>query len=179
MPRIRRGLETARGPKFPDLVEKLAGELRNAHDVGQPRIEEKHFPETGAIHVTVIWDRWEPVPDEDRTPTILEAYEEVEGRAFRDRIMVALGLTVPEADEGGFLPFAITTAWRQTDPVTLAQCQDAMRQEGASTLNDPGRPELRFATQEEAEACLRRLKDRLPGSDPVWMITREVARIID
>ena len=177
MPRIRRGLDDNPRPRFPDLVAELAGELRDNREGGQPRIEEQHFPKTSAVRVTVIWDKWAPLTDEERAATILQAYEQVEGREFRDRIALAIGLTVPEAFESGLLPFQIVTAVRREDPVTPEQCREAMIAEGASVLTDPEKPELRFATEEEAEACRRRLIRRLPGSDPVWVVTKEVARI--
>jgi hypothetical protein len=175
MPRIRKGLEVPRA-RHPDLVMELAAELRSSHDIGQPRIEELTFPKTGAVHVTAFWDRWGPVPDDQRALCILQAYEEVEGQAFRDRIALAVGLTFPEARESGLLPFRITPAVRQGDPVTLGQCVEAMTRLGASTLDNPARPLLCFASVDEAEACVRRLRQELPGSEPVWIIQQEVAR---
>lgn len=176
MPRVRRGLEDRLRTSCPDLVSELVAELRENHEAGQPVIEEQTFPKTNAVRVTVFWDKWEPVPDDQRSSVILEAYEEVEGREFRDRIALAIGLTIPEASEFGLLPFQIVTLVRKDDPVTPEQCRDAMIAQGASVLLDPDRPQLQFATQEEAEACVRRLIKQLPGSEPVWGITREVVR---
>jgi hypothetical protein len=34
---------------------------------------------------------------------------------------------------------------------------------------------IRFATQQEAEACRERLLRRFPGSDDVWIINREIS----
>ncbi len=48
------------------------------------------------------------------------------------------------------LPFQIIPALRKGDPVTLDQCRQAMIDEGASTLLGPDKPQLRFATEEEA-----------------------------
>lgn len=177
MPRIRRRLDEPRRIRFPDLLAELEEELKNARATGQPLIEEQVFPKTNAVRVTVIWDKWEPVSDEDRYRTILQAYEAVEGKTFCDRIVLALGLTVPEATEAGMLPFHITTALRRDDPVTLEQCREAMIAQGASVLLDPEKPQLRFATEEEAEACRQRLIERLPGSEPVWCVAKEVGQI--
>jgi hypothetical protein len=177
MPRRRHGLNEAPRIRFPDLVAELSAELKNSRESGQPMIDEQHFPRTKAVRVTVIWDKWEPLSDEDRYETILQAYEQAEGKDFRDRIALAIGLTVPEAVDLGMLSFQVTTALRKGDPVTLAQCRDAMIAEGASVLLDPNKPQLRFATAEEAEACVRRLSKQLPGSEPVWVITREAARV--
>lgn len=177
MPRIQRRLDEPRRIRFPDLVAELEKELKNARTSGQPLIEEQVFPKTNAVRVMVIWDQWEAVSDGDRYQTILQAYEEVEGKVFCDRIALALGLTVPEAAEAGMLPFQITTALRRDDPVTLGQCREAMIAQGASVLLDPEKPQLRFATEEEAEVCRQRLIEQLPGSEPVWVIAKEVGRI--
>lgn len=177
MPRIRRRLDEPRRIRFPNILAELEKELKNARMAGQPLIEEQVFPKTNAVRVTVIWDQWESVSDEDRYQTILQAYEEVEGKTFRDRVALALGLTVPEAAEAGMLPFQITTALRRDDPVTLKQCREAMIAQGASVLLDPEEPQLRSATEEEAEACRHRLIEQLPGSEPVWVIAKEVGRI--
>ena len=95
---------------------------------------------------------------------ILDAYEEVEGRDFRDRVALALGLTVPEAYESGLLPVRVTAALRRDDPVTQDQVRAALIAQGASVLDDAEHPELRFSTTEEAEECVRRLVEFLPGS---------------
>src|SRR5262249_32378380 len=126
MPRIQRRLDEPRRVRFPDLLAELAKELKNARETGQPLIEEQVFPKTNAVRVTVIWDTWEAVSDDDRYNILLQAYEEVEGKAFRDRIALAIGLTVPEAAESGLLPFQILTALRRGDPVTREQCREAM-----------------------------------------------------
>ena len=54
-----------------------------------------------------------------------------------------------------------------------------MIDEGASTLLMADQPQLRFATQAEAEAARRRLTERLPGSDPVWVISQDVGKVED
>ena len=176
MPRIRRTPEQ-QPIRFPDLVAELANELTSSHDTGQPLIEEQVFPKTNAVRVTVIWDKWDAVNDEDRFTIILQAYEQAEGKAFRERIALAIGLTVPEAVELGMLPFQVLTALRPGDPVTLEQCREAMIAQGASILIDPNKPQLRFVTEEEAEACKQRLIRQLPESEPIWVIAKEVARI--
>lgn len=179
MPRIilRHGQEPR--PHYPDLVAALADELRADRPFGQPVIREQRFPQTDVVRTTVIWDQWEPLTDEDRVATIKQAYAEVEGDDFRQRLALAIGLTVPEAHEAGLLPVQVTTALRPSDPVTREQCRDAMIEVGASVLEDPQRAVLRFATVEEAEACVRQLTQRLPGSEPVWIVTQDVARIAD
>jgi hypothetical protein len=177
MPRIRRGLEQPLRPAYAGLVKALEDELRNEREGGQPTIDELHFPETNAIRVTVIWDRWEGMPDEDRQAVILQAYENVEGKEFRDRIALAIGLTVPEAEESGLLPYAVVPVVRRGDPVTLEQCFEAMMEQGGSVLSDPKKPALRFASQGEADRCVQRLIKQLPASEPVWSVVQEVGSL--
>ena len=166
-------------PRSAELVSQLVAELKANNPSGQPIIEEERFPKTGAIRATVIWDQWEDVDDEDRMATILQAYEQVEGEPFRDRIALAIGLTVPEAHDLGRLPFEIVPLVRRDDRVTLDECRDAMIAEGASLLPSPESPRLRFPTEEEAQECVRRLAKQLPGSDAVWMVQREAVPALD
>jgi hypothetical protein len=178
MPRNKKGFQEAPPRVAGDLAERLADELRSNRESGQPRIDEVQFP-TGKIRVNVIWDAWDRLLLEERTATILRAYELAEGRDYRDQIALASGLTVPEAHAAGMLPFQIMTALRKGDPVTLEACKQAMLQEGASQLFGPDKLQLRFATEEEAEACRQRLIRRLPESEPVWLIAQEVGRVED
>lgn len=173
MPRIRKGLEPPPPPRLPALVEELAQELRADRETGQPIIEEFHFTKTNLLRVTVIWDKWDLLSDDARAEVILQAYEQVEGKEYRDRIALCVGLTVPEAREMGLLPFQIQPALRKGDPVTAEQCREALLAEGASPLADPDQPELRFATLEAAQTAVQRLAKRLPGSEPVWLITTD------
>jgi hypothetical protein len=136
-------------------------------------VVEQVFPKTRAIKSTVIWDEWDPVPDEDRVEIIRNAYEQVENREFCDRIGLVMGLTVPEAAEYGLLPFRVAPQLRSGDEVTMEQCREALIAEGASVLADPARPRLSFATEEDAKRAVERLIGRLPGSDEVWGIQRE------
>lgn len=161
-----------------DLVQSLAKELQVNQASGQPLIEEQEFP-TGKVRATVIWDRWDRLSLEERTAAILRAYELAEGREARDRIVLASGLTVPEAHAAGMLPFQIIPALRTSDAVTTEQCRQAMIDEGASTLLGHDKPQLRFASKEDAEAAQKRLIARLPGSDQIWVITQEVGKVDD
>lgn len=97
----------------------------------------------------------------------------------RDRIAIAVGLTVPEAYDSGLLPFQVIPPVRPDDPVTPEDCRNAMIDEGASVLLGASNPQLRFAALEEAEACRQRLTRRLPGSEKTWSIAQDIARIID
>jgi hypothetical protein len=178
MPRKKRPVEERPGLTRGDLAERLADELRNGREAGQPVIEEQEFP-SGKLRVTVIWDVWDRLPLEERTSIILRAYELAEDRGYRERIALASGLTVPEAYAAGMLSFQVIPALRRDDPVTPEQCRQALLDEGASVLFAPEKPQLRFASEEEAEAARGRLIRRLPDSEQVWVITQEVGKIED
>jgi hypothetical protein len=172
MPRKKRISEDQPRSIHAGLGQRLAEELRGGRESGQPFVDEQEFP-SGRIRVNVIWDEWDRLPLEDRTAVILRAYELAEGREYRDRIALASGLTVPEAHAAGMLPFQIIPALRKDDPVTDEQCRRAMIEEGASILVSAERPQLRFADEEEAESARRRLAERLPDSEPVWVVTQD------
>src|SRR5271165_6789703 len=111
MPRKRRGFEEPPHRTVSNLVERLVDELKSDRPSGQPMIEEDEFP-TKKLRVNVIWDAWDRVPLEDRTASILRAYEQAEGRDYRDQIALASGLTAPEAHAAGMLPFQVFPAVR-------------------------------------------------------------------
>jgi hypothetical protein len=177
MPRKIRDPDDAPRVRPSALAPELAEELRSHREFGQPIIDEEHF-KTGAIRVSVLWDRWDGVASEDRGAAIIQAYRMVEGAEFARRIALAGGMTFPEAHASGMLPFQVIAALRRDDPVTPDQCRQAMIDEGASTLLDPNRPQLWFATEDEAEASLKRLALRLPGSEQIWQIMQEVGQSV-
>lgn len=152
-----------------NLVIRLAEELKSNRKIGQPVIYEQEFPGE-RIRATVIWDEWDRLELEERTSVILRAYVEAEGTKYRNRIVLASGLTIPEAEAAGMLPFQIIIGLRKEDPVTQEECQRAMIEVGGSTLLDPQNPQLRFATLEEANAARNELIGRLPMSEEVWVI---------
>ena len=173
MPRRRIGQEQAT-PFNSALTEKLCHALRTQEESGQPLIYERELA-PGRFRVVVIWDEWDDTSLEERATTILKAYEIAEGPTYSESIVLASGLTMPEATAAGMLPYQVSTALRKDDPVTLQQCRDAMLAEGASTLFGPDILQLRFATRDEVEACRKRLIARLPGSENVWVVSIEVS----
>jgi hypothetical protein len=137
MPRIRIDADGRSRPVNLELTNRLAAELRNGRESGQPRIYEEVLP-SAQIRVTVIWDEWDKLSFDERTEIILRAYEQAESPDFRNQIALANGLTVPEAHAAGMLPVQIITALRSTVPVTFDECWEAMLAEGASRLYGPG-----------------------------------------
>jgi hypothetical protein len=174
MPRKSIGIESPWANVKTDLADKLAAELKSNHAFGQPLIYEQQFP-TGKIRSLVIWDEWQGKSLEDRTTTILAAYERAEGKGYREKVALASGLTVPEAFGAGMLPYHVFPALRKSDPVSAEDCRRAMIDEGATTLMGPGNIQLRLATEEEAEAARQRLIQRVPKTDEVWLISKEFA----
>ncbi|MBY0528296.1 MAG: hypothetical protein K2R98_33205 [Gemmataceae bacterium] len=175
MPRKKLGPDRPAADVNKDLADKLAAELKSSRDFGQPVIYEHTF-RTGKATVTVVWDAWDSIPLQQRSATILRAYETAEEPESRERIALASGLTVPEAHAAGMLPYQIITALRKSDPMTPEAVRQAMLDEGGSLLYhwNPERVQLRFATPEEAEAARQRLIQRLPKSDEVWIVDREI-----
>jgi hypothetical protein len=174
MPRVKIGFEDAPRKLDGKLVDRLVDELESGRESGQPFIYEQTF-ETGKIKILVVWDEWKDLSLEQRTSVILAALERSDGKEYRAKVALASGLTVPEAAAAGMLPYQVITALRRNDPVTSEQCRAAMLAEGASTLFGPQTLQLRFPTEESAEACKKRLIKALPDSDDVWVLTREIS----
>jgi hypothetical protein len=174
MPRKKISVEAETTSTGGRLVERLAKELRSDRESGQPLIYEKEF-HTGKIQVAVIWDEWDRMPLDERSSVILRAYELAEGAEFKNRVALPSGLTFPEAHATGMLPYTIIPGLRPGDSVTREQVRRAMLEEGASELVVPDTPVLGFATKEEAEASRKRLAERLPGSEPIWIIARAIS----
>lgn len=177
MPRIKQMPQQTIGIRHPRLLSELAEELRNSRESGQPLIIERDFSAGGPRSITVVWDKWADVPFEERAVIIQSAYRDVEGQSLVERRSVVDGLTFPEAYEAGMFGFQVVPILRKSDRVTADQCADAMIAEGASLLFIAGKPQLRFPTREDAQACVNRLEERLPGSDEVWAIAEEIAQM--
>ncbi len=176
MPRVKLGFEDTPRNAVGNLVDRLSDELKSTRESGQPFIYEQTF-NTGRIKILVVWDEWKDLPLEQRTNIILSAIERSDGKDYRAKVALANGLTVPEAAAAGMLPYQIITARRNSDAVTPEQCREAMLAEGASRLFGPDTPQLRFPDEESAKACMKRLINRLPGSDEIWLLTREISAL--
>ena len=173
MPRKKIGVQSALTTAKGGLAEKLAEELRTNREFGQPTVYEQEYS-TKKVRVTVIWDEWADASLEERSAVILKAYELAEGVAARDKIALASGLTVPEGAAAGLLPFQVIPGLRASDPVKPEEVEAAMVEQGASKLSPSDGLQLRFATKEEAEACIRRLALKVPAASQIWIISREI-----
>jgi hypothetical protein len=160
------------GPQSNRLLADLVGELRSSKPFGQPIILEDRSPETNSIRVQVVWDRWEGCPPEVRSKLIQDAYKDVFGEETAEQITLCLGMTVPEAAAMGLLPYKVEPVRRKGELPADEQFRQAMLEAGASVLSDPHRPQLRFATLDDAEATQEYLERALPNSK--WMLVQEV-----
>jgi hypothetical protein len=174
MPRRRIDAQPSLTEPSGGLTNRLAEELKSSKDYGQPLIYEQEYA-TGKTRVIVIWDEWADASLEERSGIILQAYERAGGRGARDKIALASGLTVPEAAAAGMLPFQVISGRRPSDAVTQEEITEAMVRQGASRLDGKAGLQLRFATEEEAEACRKRLIEDLPASEPIWILHREIS----
>ena len=169
--RIKR--PSPRPAKARELLQALIEELRNPKASGQPVIIEEELGKNGAVQVLVIWDLWEELQEPHRFEIIREAYAKIKGEEFGPKIRLAVGVTFPEAAAIGYLPYKVVPVPRRVDPSDMEKYRQAMVAEGASTLDNPSKPMLRFASLEEADACKRRLEERLPNSS--WTIVQEIS----
>ncbi len=162
--------------RHPRLVAELAAEMRANHPFGQPLVLVKAYSRSGHLSVNVVWDKWAAKDGLDRAGVILTAYGKVYGEEEREKVMVPIGYTEPEAVEFGLLPFEVRPLLRKTDPPEWhTGCRQAMLDLGASDLWKKGHPRLRLPTEELAAEYVRELSTRVPGSDDVWSVTRATA----
>ena len=156
-----------------NLVEELSQQLIDENPVAQPLIYEYEL-RGGLLRVIVVWDRWLSLPLEERTAIILAAYKS----HGHENIALASGLTVPEAVALGLLQFRVIPALRKSDGISPETCWKTMKSLGASLLFDENKPELYFATREEAEQTIVELVKLLPGSDEIWTIVQEAGGMV-
>jgi hypothetical protein len=172
MPRHILAPKTSIGERQP-LTTDLVREIKAPRPMGQPIILEDGNVGGDSVRIQVVWDRWENVAGELRSAIILDAYATALGDEYRRKIKLALGMTVPEAVEVGLLPFQIMTARRRDEEPSCEEYRKAMIDAGASRLLGEDRPQLRFATLDDAEAAMEHLQDMLPKSR--WIIAQEVS----
>lgn len=100
MPRERKSAPPPHS--HPDLVKVLVEEL-NKKGVSStpevPTIYEEAQSHGDRLHVTVIWNRWAGIPEEERGAMILDAYEQAGLEDEMRRITLVLGLTPEEAED--------------------------------------------------------------------------------
>ena len=150
-----------------DLIQALAAELSTEPDrqnlpAGQgvlerPNIYEEEVPQTAALHVVVVWDRWDEAPRLIRGSIILAAYRQVDPDKSQ-RIRFPVGLTFEEAVSSGYLPFKIVLEARHGDPLDMHSVEAAMIEAGGRRT-ETGTIELRFPYQALAEQTQQHLQE--------------------
>jgi hypothetical protein len=159
------------------LVEELTAELKGGREFGQPVVEVDTYQRTNVVLVTVIWDKFGPLSDGQRSAVIVDAYTRAFGPPGPDNTVFAVGWTMDEAVDAGKFPFMIVPLLRASDPVDRGQIRDVAIEFGGTPTPGSDFPAvLRFTTREDAEICRAKLVERLPGSDPIWTITQEARR---
>jgi hypothetical protein len=159
------------------LVADLAREIKEPRRIGQPIILERAGMGNQSIVVHVIWDRWEDCPRDLRADIILDAYERALGPEYREKISLPIGIVVPEATAMGLLPYDFRMRRQQRPQGPTEEERQVMIEAGASTLSDPRRPQLRCATEDDADATYQYLRERLPNS--WWIVVEEPDRASD
>ncbi|MCI0701841.1 MAG: hypothetical protein L0241_12225 [Planctomycetia bacterium] len=156
------------------LLAELIRELRSPRDSGQPLIEVRNMSRGGLRHVYVIWDRWDECRPEARTAIVRDAFTAVKGEEYEKSIAVTIPATVPEAVEMGLLPYEVKPfKWLGLKDELIQQARQALLAEGASVLRQQPLPTLRFATEQQAEDAVTRLKQAAPTFD--WRIVETVS----
>ncbi len=98
----RKKAKPAYSEEHKGLVEALAEAVRkrdpNARGEGIPDIIEEEQTLGDTFQVWVIWDAWKDVPQNERTPIILDAYKAARGELEMLKITLAQGFTPEEAE---------------------------------------------------------------------------------
>jgi hypothetical protein len=97
---IRVGLNPRVPEHARELRTRLAQELGGQETAGQPIVYLEPTLEA-PTRVVVVWDEWRELSLEDRSRIILDAYHDASGDEAMLRIVVAMGLTSPEAERMG------------------------------------------------------------------------------
>jgi hypothetical protein len=89
-------------PEAQNLKKQLVREWKNKKSTAaQPIILEESGGASQPLHVYVIWDEWNKLSGIERSEIIMDAFEEVHGKAKALNVSVAMGLTPVEADRIG------------------------------------------------------------------------------
>src|SRR5438105_339620 len=86
-------------PAAQALLDRLVAEWRPPEPAAhQPIIMEGAAGQNQPVHLYVIWDDWTPLGSIERSEVIMDAFEQIQGRAGPNNVTVAMGLTPVEAD---------------------------------------------------------------------------------
>lgn len=90
------------GSNYAERGDRLAQEWAHPqNDSSEPVIIEESEHQQVPSHLYVIWSEWRPLSQCERSKAIVNAYEQVRGRAFALNVSVAMGPTPEEAQRMG------------------------------------------------------------------------------
>ncbi len=99
---VRKLSHVAPSPAQALLKDRLLAEWQSTTSISaQPVIIEENAGANQPVHIYVIWDEWQQLPQLDRSEIIMDAYEERYGQQQSLNVTVAMGLTPTEADRLG------------------------------------------------------------------------------
>ena len=155
------------------LSSDLSNRLRDDPDsLELPLIVENRIAQTRSVHLLVIWDRWNDIPNRERARIITDAFATAHP-GDPATVTVPMGLTPMEAITLGFLPYRIVPLVRKSDKLSDRTILDAMRSVGGVYIQVGAERQLRFATQAQAEEAYRALATKVPS--PVWTLVHEMS----
>jgi hypothetical protein len=99
---VRKLSHVAPSPTHALLKDRLLWEWQSTTSTAdQPVIIEEDTGANQPVHVYVIWDEWQQLPQLERSEIIMDAFEEKYGQQQSLNVTVAMGLTPIEADRLG------------------------------------------------------------------------------
>jgi len=86
------------GPAAEELARRLAEEWQQPKEAGQPIIVVRPGRRGGGTQIVVVWDDWGDLPQQDRSEIIMDVFEQIHSDEEILDVIMAMGLTVREAD---------------------------------------------------------------------------------
>jgi hypothetical protein len=149
------------------LVERFRG---NIESPVLPLVVENRVRPVHTIHLLVIWDEWQEMPNPERSRIIADAFALANPDEVA-RVTIPMGLTASEALSLGYLPYRIVPSVRKSDGLSATAIDKAMRAVGGIFIQIGSDRQLRFATRSQAELAYRDLATKLPA--PIWTLIQE------
>lgn len=99
---VKKLVRSGPSPAAQALFDRLVNEWRRPDPAAQqPVILEGGGGPGEPVHIYVVWDDWAGLGSIERSEVVMDAFEEVHGKAQSANVTVAMGLTPAEADRLG------------------------------------------------------------------------------
>ena len=157
-------------PLHSPLVNDLARAIRKPDPIHEPYVIRNEVSAGKSVHFLVIWDKWRDLDKQTRSKILLDALEKVDP-STASKVTIALGVTQDEAFRMGYLPYAIVSLRRDSDPVSQADLNTALQQAGGVEIKVGTAMQRRYPTLEGAQNAYRIVSLAVNG--PFWTIERE------